>query len=139
MKTAKIRDRWKDIREQVQEKWNGLDDKDLKLSKGNLHAMIGRIAKKTGQSRREVEQFLDDLVEEGNTLMHRTRERAAEMLDTAMGGMRHGLESVGEQAQQGYEQTRRIVAKNPAQSILATLGLGLILGAALAWLLRGRD
>jgi uncharacterized protein YjbJ (UPF0337 family) len=51
---------WKIVKGKLKQKWAKLTDDDLTFSEGKEEELIGRIQKKTGATRQEVEKFFDD-------------------------------------------------------------------------------
>jgi uncharacterized protein YjbJ (UPF0337 family) len=56
-----IKGDWKAIAAKLKQKWSQLTDDDLKYVAGQQEALIGRIQKRTGQSRNAVEKVVRDL------------------------------------------------------------------------------
>lgn len=58
---------WRQVRGAVQEYWGDLTDDDLDRVEGQYEQLIGTIEKKTGESRREIENVLEELINESKT------------------------------------------------------------------------
>jgi uncharacterized protein YjbJ (UPF0337 family) len=56
-----IKGDWKTIAAKLKQKWSQLTDADLKYVAGQQEELIGRIQKRTGQSRNAVEKVVRDL------------------------------------------------------------------------------
>src|SRR5262245_32773840 len=112
MNAQEIQGRWDQIRGKVKEKWGQLTDDDLKLIGGNVDQVVGKIEQKTGEARRNVETFLDQLVASDSPL-GRAREAVGEYSQAAVQTARDGLEQVSEQARHGYERAEAMVQRRP--------------------------
>jgi uncharacterized protein YjbJ (UPF0337 family) len=55
---------WKQIRGKLKEKWGNLADDDVASFDGNVDQLVGKIQQKTGETRMQVEQFLEQVSEE---------------------------------------------------------------------------
>jgi ElaB/YqjD/DUF883 family membrane-anchored ribosome-binding protein len=113
-----------------------LTDDDLRQFSGNVDQLIGRIQSKTGESREAIEDYLDQLTDEGSRVVSNVR-------DTIQQGAAQISERVSERAAQGYRAARRsygeaerVVQERPGESMAMAFGLGFITGAALILLLR---
>jgi uncharacterized protein YjbJ (UPF0337 family) len=60
MNTLEIKGDWNIIRGKLQQKWGSLTDDDLTFVEGKVEEMLGRIQKRTGQSREMVEKAIHD-------------------------------------------------------------------------------
>lgn len=58
MNTAQIKGDWKIIKGKLQKKWGTLTDDDLAYVKGKETELLGRIQKRTGETRENVEQAI---------------------------------------------------------------------------------
>jgi uncharacterized protein YjbJ (UPF0337 family) len=56
-----IKGDWAAIKRKLKQKWSQLTDDDLKYVAGQQEELIGRIQKRTGQSRNAVEKVVRDL------------------------------------------------------------------------------
>jgi uncharacterized protein YjbJ (UPF0337 family) len=127
---------WNQLRGKLKEKWGKLTDDDLRQFSGNVDQLVGRIQTRTGESREAIEDFLDQLTDEGSRVMSNVRE-------TIQQGAAQISERVSESAAQGYRAARRsygeaerVVQERPGESMAMAFGLGFITGAALILLLR---
>ena len=58
MDTLEIKGDWNIIKGKMKEKWGNLTDNDLEYAEGKMDETIGRIQKKTGQSREEIQKAI---------------------------------------------------------------------------------
>jgi uncharacterized protein YjbJ (UPF0337 family) len=125
---------WKQIRGKLKEKWGNLADDDVAVFNGNVDQLVGRIQQKTGESRLEVEQFLEQLSQSGESLAA----RAQESLQQAKGFVQDKAEQVRDSMSEGYAAAESFVQERPAQSIAFAFGCGVAVGVGIALLLRER-
>lgn len=60
MNNLQIKGDWNIIKGKLTQKWANLTDDDLRYSEGQQDELIGRIQKRTGESREAVEQALNE-------------------------------------------------------------------------------
>lgn len=60
MTTLEIKGDWNITKGKLKKKWANLTDDDLKYSEGQNDELIGRIQKRTGQTREAVEKAIKD-------------------------------------------------------------------------------
>ncbi len=63
MTTLEIKGDWNIIKGQLKQKWAGLTDDDLQYVDGAQDELLGRIQKRTGQSREEVEKAIKEYLD----------------------------------------------------------------------------
>jgi uncharacterized protein YjbJ (UPF0337 family) len=61
MNTLEIKGNWNIIRGKLKQKWAKLTEDDLQFVEGKENELIGRIQKRTGESRADIEQTVDDV------------------------------------------------------------------------------
>jgi uncharacterized protein YjbJ (UPF0337 family) len=64
MNTLEIKGDWNIIKGSLKQKWASLTDDDLQYLDGKQDELLGRIQKRTGESREAVEKAIKDLREE---------------------------------------------------------------------------
>jgi uncharacterized protein YjbJ (UPF0337 family) len=129
-----LQGQWNRIRGQVKERWGQLTDDDLQIQGGNVDQLIGRIQQKTGEGREAIEKFLGDLSSRTSGLAETAREYASQ----AGSRLREGYERFGDMAGRRYEMAEDVVRHNPAQSVAAAFGFGLVMGVVVGLALRSR-
>ena len=60
MDTLEIKGQWNVIKGKMKQKWGSLTDDDLAYSEGKLDETIGRIQKRTGKSREEIQKEIQN-------------------------------------------------------------------------------
>ena len=61
MNTLEIKGNWNIIRGKLKQKWAKLTEDDLQFVEGKENELIGRIQKRTGESRDHIERTVDDV------------------------------------------------------------------------------
>ncbi len=117
-----LKGQWQEVRGKLKEKWGQLTDDDVRAFEGSTDSLIGRIQQRTGETRKAIEGFLEELTDEGT--MGRAREAVEAMASR-----------VAEGAQEGYDRMEEMVFERPGQSLLVAFGVGLIAGVGLSMLL----
>jgi uncharacterized protein YjbJ (UPF0337 family) len=126
---------WNEVRGKLKQKWGKLTDDDLRSFNGNVDELVGRIQRKTGETRESVERFLSQMSDEGSSMLNEARERIEEGASQAADAARQGYETL----RQGYAQAERVVQERPGQSLAVAFGMGLLSGLGLALMLRERS
>jgi len=57
----KIKGNWKIIKGSLKQKWADLTDDDLLYEEGKEEELIGRVQKKTGETKEHINEFIDKL------------------------------------------------------------------------------
>jgi len=60
MNTLEIKGDWNITKGKLKQKWAKLTDNDLKFVKGQQEELLGRIQKRTGETREEVEKAIKE-------------------------------------------------------------------------------
>ena len=60
MNTMELKGNWHIIKGKLKQRWAGLTDDDLRYAAGKEEELIGRIQKRTGQTRDAIEKVLDE-------------------------------------------------------------------------------
>jgi uncharacterized protein YjbJ (UPF0337 family) len=140
-----IQGQWNRIRGKIKEKWGQLNEDDLTIQGGNVDQLVGRIQQRTGESREVVERFLNNLTAGGSAAVAQAADSAREYahqagayVSQAGDRLREGYGRMGEMARERYEVAEDMVRHNPAQSVAAAFGLGLVVGVVVGLALRSR-
>lgn len=126
--------KWNEVSGKIKEKWGNLADDDLSTFSGNVDQLVGKIQRKTGESRAAIEQFLGEVSENAAGAVGTMRDRAQQGMETAASTMRQGIESV----RHGISGAEHAIQERPAQSMALAFGLGVVAGVGLALLFRDR-
>ena len=60
MNTQQMKGNWNMVKGKLKQRWAGLTDNDLQYVEGKEQELMGRIQKRTGETREVVEKALDD-------------------------------------------------------------------------------
>jgi uncharacterized protein YjbJ (UPF0337 family) len=136
--TQELQGQWNRLRGQVKEKWGQLTEDDLQITGGNVDQLIGRIQQKTGEGREAIEKFLTDLTAKGSSAVSQAAGAVGNFAQQAGERFRDQYGNISDQARQGYEYGQDLVRHNPAQSVAAAFGVGLVAGLIVGLALRSK-
>jgi len=128
--------KWKQLKGQIRQQWGQLTDDDLQTVRGDTEQLIGVIQEKTGQSRRQIEDYLDKMVHDGQAAVHQMGDTVRQFADVANQKFQEGYRQIGEQVETGYHEARDVVRGRPLESVVAAFGAGLISGVLVALMMR---
>ena len=120
---------WHEVAAKLRERWSCLTPDDIHAFNGNVDELVEKIARLTGESREEVQQYLDQLSGNLVWMAEDLRDKAAKATSQAMAGARNGYNAA-------RTQTARTVKQNPVETAAVAFGLGLLAGVGLALLSR---
>ncbi len=126
-----ISGKWNAISGAVKEKYGQITDDDLSRVEGNVDQLVGLVQQKTGQTREQIEAFLQESCESCESTASRVSELASEYVGAASESVREGYEELGRRAREGYAHSADVVAHRPIESVVCALGVGLIAGIAI--------
>lgn len=140
---------WKEICGRLKQRWGQLTDDDLRSVQGSVDELLGMIQQKTGASREEIENYLNELTEQSSAAMQRAAEaaqqykqRAAEAAqqysEQATAVARHYRQQASARFQESYNQAEEMIHQRPAESMAVAFGAGLMAGVVIGLTLRMR-
>jgi uncharacterized protein YjbJ (UPF0337 family) len=133
-----IRGNWNQIKNRLQEHWAQLTEDDLRQLQGSAEQLIGRVQQKTGASRREVEQFLDNTIREVSGFAERAGHTVSQVAGDASRTIRHNADYAGERAQDLGAELMEAARRRPGQSLAIAFGVGIAAGLMLCTSYRRR-
>ena len=133
-----LQGQWNKLRGQVKEKWGQLTDDDLQIHGGNIDQLVGKIQQKTGEGREAIEKFLTELTSKGGSAVSQAAEAVGNFAHNAGDRFRDQYGQLSEQARERFDATQDLVRHNPAQSVAAAFGVGLVAGLIVGLALRSR-
>jgi len=133
-----LQGQWNKLRGQVKEKWGQLTDDDLQMQGGNVDQLVGRIQQKTGEGREAIEKFLTDLTARGSSVISQAAEAVGNYSHQAGDRLREHYGQIADQARDRYDSAQDMVRHNPAQSVAAAFGIGLVAGLIVGIAIRSR-
>jgi len=133
-----LQGQWNQLRGQVKERWGQLTDDDLQIQGGNVDQLVGKIQQKTGEGREAIERYLTDLTAKGSSSIAQAAETVGNYAHQAGDRLREHYDQVSEQTRERYGRAEDMVRHNPAQSVAAAFGIGLVAGLIVGLALRSR-
>lgn len=149
LNAQEVRGQWDMLRGKIKQKWGQLTDDDLQIIGGNVDELVGRIHEKTGVAREQVEHFIADLASGTSDTVERVRDaamgyasqaanRVRDSYEQMSDRMRDGYEDMSGRVREGYDRVGARVRENPARSMLAVFGIGVMTGVVLGLMLRSK-
>lgn len=145
MNRQELEGKWDQVKGRLQDRWGQLTDDELQRVRGDATALVGVIEQKTGESRREIEAYLDGVVGNG---VARARMAADQVRVTADQVRDYGqraaesahasYEQVADSVRTSYDQAEGSIRRNPAESVAVAFGAGIIAGVVVALAMRSR-
>src|SRR5215470_2544756 len=115
---------WNQVKGKIQSRWGDLTDDELQRAKGNANELVGVIQQRTGETRRAVEQFLDEAIRSGGSMAQQAVDTAREYVDTAReyvdqtsDAARRHYDEAAEYVSAGMDQAQDMVRRKPVESI----------------------
>jgi uncharacterized protein YjbJ (UPF0337 family) len=130
--------KWNEVKGRLQDRWGQLTDDELQRGRASATELVGVVQQKTGESRREIEEFLDQVISEGHSSMAAAKATAQEYAHQASEAMHAGYQQASDSVRARYEQAEGIVRSRPGESVAVVFGAGIITGVVLGLVLRSR-
>jgi len=118
---------WNQIHGAVKEKYGQITDDELREVEGDSEQLIGLIQQKVGAARGEVEAFVSKIYEDCGATCSNLSQTASQY-----------AEATGERLRQGYDESTKVVAKHPMESVATAFGVGLLAGVVIGISLASR-
>jgi len=129
---------WNQVKGKIQSRWADLTDDELQRVKGNANELVGVIQQRTGETRRAVEDFLNDAIREGGNMAQQAMGSARQYVDQASTAARAGYDEAAAYMEAGFEEAQDLVRRNPMESVAVAFGAGLIAGVVTGLILKSR-
>ena len=133
-----IEGQWNQIRGDVKERWGRLTEDELTIRDGNVDQLVGRIQRKTGETREAIENYLTELTSRASSTLSRAAASVGGYAENAVAAVREGYEDVADTARAGYGQARDLVRHRPGQSIAVAFAAGAAVGLCIGLILAPR-
>lgn len=137
--------KWKEIKGGLREKFGQITDDEFEKVGGNYEQLVGMIERRSGEARRNIETYLDQLAQGGQNLASQAANMASnaantvrDYANTAGGAVKETYDQVASNVKDGMGHAEDMVKRRPVESIAITLGAGIVVGAILG-LLIGRS
>jgi uncharacterized protein YjbJ (UPF0337 family) len=124
-----LRGQWNEVKGRLQEHWGQLTDDDLRRAEGSADRLVGVVQQKTGATRREVEEFLDQTLADGRSAYHQASESASKYVDEAAELARQQYARAAAATDQMSQQVAHTVRTRPVESLAIAFGIGIAAGA----------
>lgn len=139
MATAqKIEGNWNEMKGKLQKKWGRLTDDALQNFHGGMNELASYIERETGESRKEVEKYLDELSSQGQSLYASAASTARDYTQQAAKTISDTSRQAMDQLKTGYSQTEDLVQNRPMESVAISFGVGMAIGVLVGLLLRSK-
>lgn len=130
--------KWNQVKGRVLEHWGELTDNDLKETRGDLDELTGIIQEKTGESKKEIQSFLDEIVADTAGYANQAAATARQYAEHANEAFHENYDQVSDSLREGYAHAEGMVRKNPVESVAVAFGAGLIAGAVVGLVLKSK-
>lgn len=138
MNRQELEGKWDQVKGRLQERWGQLTDEELQRVRGDATALVGVIEEKTGESRREVEAYLEEVLGNGAARVRVAADQVRDYGQHVADSAHAGYEQVADSVRTGYEQAEGSIRRNPAESVAVAFGAGIITGVVVALAMRSR-
>lgn len=119
---------WDDVKAYLQKRWGHLTDEELQQTRGDRKLLIGALERRTGLSRDEIVDFLDEAVGGAQSAIQQATATASYYAERAGQTMRDQYGRAADALHGGYEASEECIRQRPIGSIAAAFGAGIILG-----------
>lgn len=126
-----LRGNWNSIVGMVKEKFGQITGDDLSKVDGNIEQFVGLLQRKTGQTKQQVEAFLEECCGNASSYVSSATEAAGKAASHASRFVADGYERVAEGAERGYDYARSAVGRRPVESVALVAGVSLLAGVLL--------
>ena len=129
---------WNQIKGKLREHWGQVTEDELEEVRGNTDQLVGLSQQRTGETRAEIEAYLESAAAEGASVVDRAKEAIVDTACRTRESAQEVANRAAESARTGYVQTERIIQNRPLESLAVCFGTGLITGVVFGLLLRSR-
>jgi uncharacterized protein YjbJ (UPF0337 family) len=133
-----LKGNWNEIKGQLRKHWGQLSNDDVQTFDGNIDQLVGLIQRKTGETRSAVEDYLNDLTENGADVISAATDSARQYVQGAAQKIQDGSRQAAETFRQSYEDAEEMVRQRPSESVAVSFGIGVFVGLLFGLTLRGR-
>jgi ElaB/YqjD/DUF883 family membrane-anchored ribosome-binding protein len=134
----RIEGNWNELKGKLQKKWGRLTDDVLSHFHGGMNELSSFIERETGESRKEVEKYLDELSSQGQSMYESAASSARDYSQQAAKTISETSRQAMDQLKSGYSHTEDLVHNRPMESVAITFGAGLAIGVLVGLLLRSK-
>jgi uncharacterized protein YjbJ (UPF0337 family) len=131
-----LQGQWTQLKGKIRERWGQITDDELQQVHGDAEQFVGFLQRKTGQSRQQIEQFVRETMDAGDSLMQQASGAARDYAQRAAQTVQEGYEAVEQGMEEGFAEAQDMVRARPMESVTAAFGAGLVAGVLVSLLLR---
>jgi len=124
---------WHKLVGAVKERFGEFNGDELTRAQGNIDQLVGMIQKKTGQTREQIEAFIDQSTKAASSTVSKLTEKAGEYANTATEAVKENYDRLATEAERGYQYTANAVAHRPMESVAIAFGMGVLTGLVVAF------
>lgn len=136
MTREEIQGNWTQLKGQIRERWGQITDDELQEAQGNGEQLIGFLEAKTGESRRQIEQFVNSALNEGQNMLERATQSAKGYARAASQAANNNYHALEKGFESGLNEANQLVKSRPAESLAAAFGLGILAGVVVTLLMK---
>jgi ElaB/YqjD/DUF883 family membrane-anchored ribosome-binding protein len=133
-----LRGNWNEIKGELRKRWGQLSNDDVQTFNGNIDQLVGLIERKTGEARSVVEDYLNELTENGSATIGAAAEGARQYVQDAAQRIQDGSRQAVDTFRQGYDDAEEMVRQRPTESVAVCFGVGVFVGLLVGLTLRSR-
>jgi len=133
-----LQGQWSTLRGQVKDRWRQLTDDDLQIQEGNVDQLVGRIQKRTGESRDAIERFLGELTARGSSVISAAAATAGRFAHQASNRLRESTGRMADEVRVQFHGGQVVVRHDSTRSVVMAFGFGLVAGLIAGLALRSR-
>lgn len=129
---------WNEVQGKLRHRWGQLDEDQLRSFEGTVDELVATIQRSTGESAENIERYLDDLSVGARARLGRATRSARHTVDRIAESSRRCAHSTAEAVRDRYTGTRETIQQNPARSVMAAFGVGIVVGLMVGVAMRSR-
>src|SRR5258708_2170571 len=127
---------WDEIKGKLREKWGQLTGDDLERFSGDVDKLVGLIQRKTGAARSAIEDYLEEVSENGASAAGRMADRVRQGVQHAAEAVQESSEDALDYVRQGYDDAQDMIRQRPSESVVVCFGVGLVAGLLVGLLVK---
>lgn len=128
--------RWDELKGRLQKRWGQLTGDELQEARGSTIELVGVIERKTGETREEIEDFLENIAAAGESVVRQAMDTAGEYAGQASEAIRGQYDHMADNVRAGYERAEQMVRRSPVESVAVAFGAGIITGVIVGLVLK---
>jgi uncharacterized protein YjbJ (UPF0337 family) len=129
---------WNQIKGKLRERWGQVTEDELEEARGSADQLVGLIQQRTGETRSEIESYLESAAAAGASVVDRTKEAVANTAGRTSESVQEMANRATESARAGCMQAEQVVRSRPIESLAVCFGAGLITGVVIGLLTRSK-